>query len=112
MQRHSIVDDNLDTAETMAEAKQLLHEIQDILKEAGMTAHKFGCNEAEEEAGYPLDKVVKLSHFKDPNAVTDLTNTKALGLVWDTASDTFSFWRWKSRHDGQRGAPSWLFMTR
>ena len=59
-----------------------------IYLSAGMVAHKFACNEAKVLEGYPLERVAKLAH---PDGLSEPAFTRALGIVWDTAQDTFSF---------------------
>ena len=89
----TLIDDILDSADTVAEARTVLMQVRNILSQAGMTLAKAHSNSLEVLRGLEDGEVAKgvlnvsAACNKDPN----LAKLKALGLSYDPRGDQFTF---------------------
>ncbi len=89
----SLVDDVLDSVDTIEQARQTLTDIRELLSKAGMTFAKIHSNSTEVLRSQPPHTLSK--------GIVDLTaacqwdvaqsNLKTLGIRYDPSTDTFSF---------------------
>ncbi len=90
--RSTLIDDVLDSVDTVQEAHQVLQQVRTILSEAGMDMAKFHANHpdilasilGDQRAGSP-----KL--LQDPTQRELLPELKTLGVSYDPVGDVFSF---------------------
>ncbi|XP_067306911.1 uncharacterized protein [Pseudorasbora parva] len=89
VERHFYVDDGLISVPTEAEAISLLQRTQTSLSESNLRLHKFASNrEAVLQAFASEDRAAK----KDLDLSGEATPVqRSLGLLWETALDTFTF---------------------
>lgn len=89
VERHFYMDDGLISVPTDDEAISLLRRTQASLSESNLRLHKFASNsEAVTQAFAPEDRAVlkDLDFSGEPTPVQ-----RSLGLLWETATDTFTF---------------------
>ena len=87
----TIVDDNIDSVNTVEEAIQLLKDLKQIYKEAGMTIAKFSSNKREVmEAFEESDKAAHIKLLEDKDYSSEIS-TKALGVGCDLQTDTLNY---------------------
>ena len=84
---NSLVDDIWLMSDNRADVEEGMKQIVELMREMGIAVHKWGSNCPELLEEIPKErraKQIKLSDSED-------TAIKALGLTWDTESDTFLF---------------------
>ena len=87
IRQNSLVDDIWLISDDKAEVRQGMLEVTEVMKEMGITVHKWGSNCPELLRDIPMDKrakEVKLAEEDNPAI-------KALGLTWDTERDAILF---------------------
>ena len=90
--RSTLIDDVLDSADTVDEARSLLHRVREILRGAGMEMAKFHSNseavlqgiEREARAGATIE-------VSQLGTAADVGEIKTLGLCYDARKDLFFF---------------------
>ena len=83
------VDDFLGGADTPEEAILLFHEIRNILSKGGFQLRKWRSSSEEVLRQIPTDLLEK-DPIKASTAINSQTNSKALGLIWDSQEDVMS----------------------
>ncbi len=88
----TLVDDILDSTDSVAEARATLAQVERIFGEAGMEMAKFNSNHAMVLANVSADAragaVVDVAAFREDKRAPEL---KTLGLCYELATDTFFF---------------------
>lgn len=81
------VDDVLDSCETVEEAKNLRHQLSDLLSMASFKLGKWSSNETAVLENFPLeDRQLSLEILKEGTP-----KIKTLGVMWETERDIFTF---------------------
>ena len=81
------VDDVLDSCETVEEAKNLRHQLSDLLSMASFKLGKWSSNETAVLENFPLeDRQLSLEILKEGTS-----KIKTLGVMWETERDIFTF---------------------
>ncbi|KAL2082436.1 hypothetical protein ACEWY4_022254 [Coilia grayii] len=90
VERHFYVDDGLCSVPSDAEAIDLLRRTQASLAESNLRLHKFASNSQSVLEAFPSEDCVTAG--KDVDLSRDESPTqRSLGLLWEIASDTFTF---------------------
>lgn len=90
VKRHFYVDDGLLSLPSEAEAIDLLQRTQASLAESNLRLHKFVSNCQAVIDAFPPDDCVPISKEVDFDREPTFTQ-RSLGLLWETASDTFTY---------------------
>ncbi|XP_063761823.1 uncharacterized protein LOC134879300 [Eleginops maclovinus] len=90
VERHFYVDDGLCSVPTDAEAIGLLHRTQASLAESNLRLHKFVSNSQAVLEAFPSEDCVQAKRDVDLSGDESPTQ-RSLGLLWEIASDTFTF---------------------
>jgi hypothetical protein len=85
------VDDTLDSFKTLDEAIQTAKEIQLLYSEIKMKLRKFASNSKEFMEAFDQTDWASDYNIIGENQTMNFPTKKALGIVWNTGSDTFSF---------------------
>ena len=89
-QRHSFyVDDFLGGADSPEDAVMLFQQIREILQKGGFHLRKWRTSSTEVLSHIPQD-LQESNPVKRSTAINNLTQSKALGLLWDSQSDVMS----------------------
>ena len=90
--RSTLIDDVLDSADSIQEARELLQQVRTILSEAGMAMAKFHANHPDILASIPGDqRAGSPKLLQDPNQRDMMPELKTLGVSYDPTADVFSF---------------------
>ena len=89
--RGSMVDDNLSSVMTVHEAKAVVDGLQEIYGSVGMHIHKWSSSHAEVLSDLDPEDLSSSVSFQDLIGDEESGVTKALGVVWDTMADSFSY---------------------
>ncbi len=91
--RSSLIDDILDSTDTLQDAQDIMTQLQNILADAGMRMAKCHSNHSSILANLPQEAVtpgcIDISNICQKDS--ELVNLKALGIRCDPASDNFFF---------------------
>ena len=90
VKRHFYVDDGLRSASTDAEAISLLSRTQMSLAESNLRLHKFASNSQTVLEAFPSEDCAAVTKDVDLSGEAAPTQ-RSLGLLWEMASDTFTF---------------------
>ncbi|XP_041926339.1 uncharacterized protein LOC121690066 isoform X1 [Alosa sapidissima] len=90
VERHFYVDDGLCSVPTDAEAIGLLHRTQASLAESNLRLHKFASNSQAVLEAFPSEDCIQAKKEVDLSGDESPTQ-RSLGLLWEIASDTFTF---------------------
>ena len=83
------VDDFLGGADSVDEAVQLFHELREILQKGGFQLRKWRTSSKDILSQIPKD-LQESNPVKESTAVNNQTQSKALGLLWDSELDVMS----------------------
>ena len=84
---HSLVDDIWLMSDDKREVERGMQEVIEVMKEMGISVHKWGSNCPELLKEIPVERRAREIRVSDE----DGTAIKALGLVWNTEQDVFVF---------------------
>ena len=89
--RGSMVDDNLCSVMTELEATEVVTGLSAIYGDVGMRIHKWSSSSHVVLAGIDPADLASTVPLRDCDEMGDDVLTKALGIVWNTKEDTFSY---------------------
>jgi hypothetical protein len=89
--RGSMVDDNLASVMTISEAKKVVEGLKVIYANAGMTIHKWSSSHEGALEGIDSEDLANTVDLRNLSEEGDGSIHKALGIVWSTAEDSFSY---------------------
>ncbi|XP_054653604.1 uncharacterized protein LOC129193043 isoform X1 [Dunckerocampus dactyliophorus] len=88
VEKHFYVDDGLVSVQSVADAKKLITEAQELCKRGGLHLHKFNSNkEAALTHLNPSEKAANIEHL----SFDSVPSERALGIQWSVNDDTFGF---------------------
>ena len=87
VRENSLVDDIWLMSDNKSELRSGIFEIQELMKNMGISVHKWGTNCPELLEGVPLEKRAKEVTLAEGEGAA----IKALGIVWNTEQDAFRF---------------------
>ncbi|KAI7808136.1 hypothetical protein IRJ41_016509 [Triplophysa rosa] len=90
VERHFYVDDGLHSVSTDAEAIDLLSRTQTSLAESNLRLHKFASNSQAVLEAFPSEDCATIAKGVDLGGEAAPAQ-RSLGLLWEIASDTFTF---------------------
>ena len=94
VQKSSIVDDIMDSVQTVEEAIQMYKDLKQLFDECGMNIRKFFSNHEEVLNAIPTeDRAKNIDIILGDKATADIPYTivKALGMIWLSKPDIFTF---------------------
>ena len=86
----TMVDDNIDSFDTVEEAIEISDKLKDLYKSLNMLIRKWASNSREFMNGIPDGERARNFDF-NASGVMDLPTLKALGVIWSAEEDAFSF---------------------
>ena len=87
VQRSFYVDDGLTSARYEEEAKLIIHSVRSVLQNGGFNLTKFVISDMN-----MLERIVPYNHrAKEVKDLNPMSDSKALGIKWQVASDSFFF---------------------
>ena len=106
------VDDYLGGANTTEEAIQLFHQLRAVLKKGGFDLRKWRASSTEVLTHIPND-LQETNPVKQSTAINPATQSKALGLLWDSSLDVMSpaIYSNSASSPTKRGLTSAIFKT-
>ena len=89
--RGSMVDDNLASVMTVGEAVEVMQGLRSIYANVGMSIHKWSSSHPEVLHGVSPCDLANTVELQDFGGDESLAVNKALGIVWSTEQDTFTY---------------------